>query len=172
MEPDFRSFILANARRESVPLAGDIKLHLVGDLTPVWQTTQTEFDQLLLPPPFWALAWLGGRALARYVLDNPNMVHAKRVLDLAAGSGIAAIAAAQADADRVSTSDIDEIAAAAITLNAELNGVEIAVSSDNLIGSDDGWEIILAGDICYEKPLAEDAIDWLRTLAGRGAIVL
>ena len=167
-----RSFILANTHYEPVPLAKDIRLHLVNDLTPLWDAAKIEFGQLLMPPPYWALAWSGGQTIARYVLDNPELVHTKHVLDFAAGSGIAAIAAARSGAKRVSASDIDELAGAAINLNAESNGVDIATSTENLIGSDEGWDVILAGDICYEKQLAEDAVRWLRTLARRGAVVL
>ena len=127
---------------------------------------------MLQPPPFWALAWSGGQALARYVLDHPEAVRAKRVLDFAAGSGVAAIAAARAGAARVIAADIDEFAAIAISLNAELNDVEIEVSSEDLVDSDDGWDVILAGDFCYERPFAENAVSWLRTIASRGAVVL
>lgn len=169
---DCRSFILANTRHEPVPLAKDIRLHLVDDLTPLWDAAKIEFGQLLMPPPYWALAWSGGQAIARYVLDHPESVRAKHVLDFAAGSGIAAVAAARSGAKRVSASDIDELAAAAIDLNAELNRVDIATSTENFIGCDEGWDVILAGDICYEKPLAEDAVRWLRALTRRGAIVL
>jgi predicted nicotinamide N-methyase len=169
---DHRSFILANTHNEPVPLVKDIRLHLVNDLTPLWDAAKIEFNQLLMPPPYWAVAWSGGQAIARYVLDNPELVRTKHVLDFAAGSGIAAIAAARSGAMRVSASDIDELADAAINLNAELNGVDIAVFTENSIGSDEGWDVVLAGDICYEKPLAEDAVRWLRTLARRGAVVL
>ena len=169
---DCRSFILVNTRHKPVSLAGDIRLHLVNDLTPLWDAAKIEFGELLMPPPYWGLAWSGGQAIARHVLDHPELVRAKHVLDFAAGSGIAAIAAARSGAKRVSASDIDELAGAAINLNAKLNGVDIVVSTENFIGSDDGWDVILAGDICYEKPLAEDAIRWLRALARRGAVVL
>jgi predicted nicotinamide N-methyase len=169
---NYRSFILTNTRHEPVPSARDIRLHLVNDLTPLWDAAKIEFGQLLIPPPYWGLAWSGGQAIARYVLDHPELVRAKHVLDFAAGSGIAAIAAAQSGAKRVSASDIDELAGAAINLNAKLNGVDIAVFTENFIGRDDVWDVILAGDICYEKPLAEDAVRWLRTLVRRGAVVL
>jgi predicted nicotinamide N-methyase len=169
---ELRSFIVEHTRPDSPPLVPDIRLHLVAELDPLWEATKIELDNLLRPPPFWALAWSGGQALARYVLDHPEMVQARRVLDFAAGSGIAAIAAAQAGAARVTAADTDEFAAVAISLNAELNDVTIAVSCDDLIDSDDGWDVILAGDICYERPFAEKAIGWMRGLAGRGAVVL
>ena len=169
---EFRSFVVKHTRRESPPLVPDIRLHLVKELAPLWDATKIELDSLLQPPPFWALAWSGGQALARYVLDHPEAVRAKRVLDFAAGSGVAAIAAARAGAARVIAADIDEFAAIAISLNAELNDVEIEVSSEDLVDSDDGWDVILAGDICYERPFAENAVSWLRTLTSRGAVVL
>ena len=169
---ELRTFVVKHTRRDSPLLVPDIRLHLVEELEPLWDATRIEFDNLLRPPPFWALAWSGGQALARYVLDHPELVRAKRVLDFAAGSGIAAIAAAQAGAARVTAADTDEFAAIAIALNAELNDVNIAVSCDDLIGSDDGWDVILAGDICYERPFAEKAVGWMRRLAARGAVVL
>ncbi len=125
-----------------------------------------------LPPPFWAFAWAGGQALARYVLDHPEVVQAKRVLDFASGSGLVAIAAAKADAAEVIAADIDAFAAAAIGLNARANGVSIAARLDDLLGLDQGWDVILAGDICYERELAAQVIDWLSGLSRRGATVL
>ncbi len=168
----YRSFVVKHTRPDSPPLVPDIQLHLVEELAPLWDATMTELDDLLQPPPFWALAWSGGQALARYVLDHPELVRAKHVLDFAAGSGVAAIAAARAGAARVTAADIDGLSATALSLNAELNGVELAVSIDDLIGEDDGWDVILAGDICYERPFAEKSVSWLRTLSGRGAVVL
>ncbi len=169
---ELRSFVVKHTRPASPPLVSDIRLHLVAELDPLWEATKVELGDLLRPPPFWALAWSGGQALARYVLDHPEMVRAKRVLDFAAGSGIAAIAAARAGAVRVTAADTDELATIAISLNAELNNVEIAISCDELIDSDEGWDVVLAGDICYERPFAEKAVGWMRRLAGRGAVVL
>ena len=130
----YRSFVVKHTRPVSPPLVPDIQLHLVEELAPLWDATRTELDDLLQPPPFWALAWSGGQALARYVLDHPELVRAKHVPDFAAGSGVAAIAAARAGAARVTAADIDALSATALSLNAELNGVELAVSTDDLIG--------------------------------------
>jgi predicted nicotinamide N-methyase len=139
---------------------------------PIWKRTEEELGLLDLPPPFWAFAWAGGQALARYVLDNPALVSGKRALDFASGSGLIAIAAAKAAAAQVEASDIDAFAIAAIEANAALNGVSVTPRVENLIGADEGWEVVLAGDVAYEKDLAEAATDWLATLARRGATVL
>jgi predicted nicotinamide N-methyase len=125
-----------------------------------------------LPPPFWAFAWAGGQALARYLLDNPALVAGRRALDFASGSGLIAIAAALSGARAVEGSDIDAFAIAAIEANAAENGVSVAPRLENLIGQDEGWEVVLAGDVAYEKDLAGAAMDWLEGLARRGATVL
>jgi predicted nicotinamide N-methyase len=115
-----------------------------------------------VPPPYWAFAWAGGQALARYVLDNPATVRGKRVLDFGSGSGLVGIAAAMAGAQSVLSADIDRYAEAAIELNAAANSVAIATTADDLIGTRGGWDIILIGDMCYERPLAERLLAWLR----------
>ena len=125
-----------------------------------------------LPPPFWAFAWAGGQALARYLLDNPALVADGRALDFASGSGLIAVAAALSGAAAVEASDIDAFAIAAVGANAAENGVSIAPRLENLIGADEGWDVVLAGDIAYEKDLGDAAMDWLASLASRGATVL
>jgi len=125
-----------------------------------------------LAPPFWAFAWAGGQALARYVADNPELAAGAHALDFASGSGLVAIAAALAGAARVEASDIDPFAIEAIALNAEANGVEIAGRLGDLVGEDDGWDLVLAGDVSYERDMAAAVTDWLETLARRGARVL
>ena len=167
-----RDFILANTRLLSPPLMPEISLMLADEAVPIWKKTEEELGLLGLPPPFWAFAWAGGQALARHVLDNPALVSGRRALDFASGSGLVAIAAAKAGAAEVQACDIDAFAIAAIQANAAENGVSIASRLENLIGADEGWEIVLAGDIAYEKDLAERATDWLARLAHRGAIVL
>ena len=134
-------------------------------------TTEEELGEMGLPPPFWAFAWAGGQALARYVADNPALVAGRRVLDFASGSGLVAIAAAKAGARRVEASDIDAFALAAVALNAEANAVEIVATTDDLIGRDDGWDVALAGDVAYERDMAAAVFDWLAALARRGAEV-
>jgi predicted nicotinamide N-methyase len=139
---------------------------------PIWKKTEEELGAMGLPPPFWAFAWAGGQALARYALDNPALVKGKRVLDFASGSGLIAIAAANAGAAEIAASDIDSFAIAAIEANSAENGAAVRPRPENLIGVDEGWEVVLAGDIAYEKELAGAAMDWLASLARRGATVL
>ncbi|MGO4664611.1 methyltransferase [Bosea sp. 2YAB26] len=155
-----------------VPHASEISLHVAEEATELWQKTEDELAVIGLPPPFWAFAWAGGQALARHLLDHPEIVRGKRVLDFASGSGLVAIAAAKAGAAHVQACDIDAFAAEAITLNAEANGVSVTAALEDLIGRDDGWELICAGDVCYERAMAESVVDWLSGLVARGAEVL
>ncbi|WNJ91656.1 methyltransferase [Bosea sp. 685] len=169
---DRRGFILAQTRLLPVPHAPEISLHVAEEATELWQKTEDELATIGLPPPFWAFAWAGGQALARYLIDQPGNVAGKRVLDFASGSGLVAIAAAKAGAARVEACDIDAFAGEAIGLNAQANGVHIEVLLDDLIGRDEGWDVICAGDVCYERAMAESIIDWLSQLQARGATVL
>ena len=169
---DPQSFVVANTLLQEPPLVPEIALHLASEVVPLWQATEEALSRMGLPPPFWAFAWAGGQALARYILDYPEVVAGKRVLDFASGCGIAAIAAAKAGAARVEASEIDAFALAALELNGEANAVEIAATGEDLIGRDEGWEVVLAGDICYERELAERVFAWLRVLSARGAVVL
>ena len=169
---DRRSFILAQTRLLPVPHAPEISLHVAEEATELWQKTEDELATIGLPPPFWAFAWAGGQALARYLLDSPEIVAGRRVPDFASGSGLVAIAAMKAVAARVEACDIDAFAAEAIGLNAQANAVHVEVRLDDLIGRDDGWDVICAGDVCYERAMAESVIAWLTVLAARGATVL
>ncbi|WP_349370802.1 methyltransferase [Salinarimonas sp.] len=169
---DRAAFVRANTRLLPVPHAPELALHVADEATALWEKTEEELGRIGLPPPFWAFAWAGGQALARYVLDHPETVAGRRVLDFAAGSGLVAIAAAKAGAARVEAADIDPFARAAMPLNAAANGVTILPRGEDLIDADEGWEVVLAGDICYERDLAERVIAWLETLAARGATVL
>lgn len=170
MTPD--AFIRANTQLLAPPHTPEIRLHLATELVPIWQKTEEELAAIGVPPPFWAFAWAGGQALARYLLDHPDTVQGKRVLDFASGSGLSAIAAAKAGARDVLATEIDPFAIAAIGLNATANGVAIASTLEDVIGRDDGWDTVLAGDVCYEREMAARVFTWLRSLAGRGALVL
>ena len=134
--------------------------------------TETDLDEANLPPPFWAFAWAGGQALARYVLDHPEEVRGARVLDFASGSGLVGIAAAVAGAARVEAADIDGFALAAIALNAAENGVAVEARGDDLVGRDEGWDAVLVADVFYERDTAGAVTPWLRSLARRGARVI
>ena len=156
----------------AAPLLPELRLHLASEITPLWHATEATLARDQLPPPYWAFAWAGGQALARHLLDNADLVRGKRVLDFGAGSGLVAIAAAKAGAI-ASAAEIDPFACAAIGLNAALNGVDVAIEPGDVIGRAEApWEIVLAGDMCYERPLAERLTQWLRALAATGVMVL
>ena len=147
-------------------------MSLADEAVPLWQKTEDDLGRMGLPPPFWAFAWAGGQALARYVLDHPELTRGKRVLDFASGSGLVAIAAAKAGAARVEASEIDEFALAAIAINIQANGVDVSVREGDLVGRDEGWDVVLAGDVSYERDMAAAVSAWLQGLARRGAAVL
>ena len=171
---DRPSFIRANTRLLPVPHAPEIELHVADEATVLWQKTEEELEAIGLPPPFWAFAWAGGQALARYILDHPDTVTGRRVLDFASGSGLVAIAAAKAGAAHVIASDLDPFALAAIPLNAAANGVadRIVARGENLIGTGDDFDCVLAADICYERDLAASVAEWLENLHRYGTRVL
>jgi len=168
-----RDFIQANTELVAPPGCPEIRLHLATAITPIWLASETEMHLQNLPPPYWAFAWAGGQGLARHILDSPWIVRGRRVLDFAAGSGIAGIAAALAGAASVEASDLDLVAAEAIELNAEANGVAISVRRDDVTEVISGnWEVVLAGDVCYEAAMTERCFPWLQRLAAEGAMVL
>ena len=150
----------------------EIRLHLASEVVPLWQATETNLTERGLPPPYWAFAWPGGQALARHLLDHPDLVAGRRVLDFAAGSGLAAIAASKAGAASIAAAEIDRFAIAAIGLNAELNGVDLELIEADILGQAGGWDVVLAGDVCYERPMAERVGRWLGQLADGGTRVL
>jgi predicted nicotinamide N-methyase len=160
MQP--QTFILANTALTAPPLVPEIKLHLATEVVPLWRKTEEELEAEGVPPPYWAFAWAGGQALTRYVLDHPETVRGKNVLDFGSGSGLVAIAAKKAGAANVLAADIDAFAAAAIALNAQANDTAIDITSDDVIGRAGDWSTILIGDMCYERPLAERLLEWLR----------
>ena len=165
-------FVAANTALISPPLVPEIRLHLATEVVPLWRKTEEELEAEGVPPPYWAFAWAGGQALARFVLDHPAEVRSKRVLDFGSGSGLVAIAAAKAGAADVLAADIDAFAGAAIALNAVANDVAIRVTREDVIGATCAWETILVGDMCYERPLAERLLAWLGDCARGGATVL
>lgn len=167
-----RHFIAEQTALLPTPHVPEISLHIAHEAMALWQKTEDELAEIGLPPPFWAFAWAGGQALARYVLDHPETVAGKTVLDFASGSGLVAIAAMKAGAASVIGAEIDEYAIEAITLNASANGVLVTPRLGDVIGRDEGWDVILAGDVCYEQGMAGRVIEWLASLQARGATVL
>ena len=170
---DPRAFILENTRLQAPPHTLELRLYLADEITPIWRMTEEALGEIGLAPPFWAFAWAGGQALARYLIDHPDEVEGRRVVDFATGSGIVAIAAAKAGAREVLAADIDPFCAAAVALNAEVNGVSIAFTGADLLSAPPrAVEVILAADICYEAPLAERVMGWLRAADQAGTRVL
>jgi predicted nicotinamide N-methyase len=169
---DARAFIQAQTAIAAPPLTPEIRLHLATEITPIWEATEATLAQMNLAPPYWAFAWAGGQALTRFLLDHPDWVKGKRVLDFAAGSGLSAIGAAKAGAAHVQAAEIDGYAIAAIALNARINNVAIDLVREDLVGVEPRWDVVLAGDVCYERPMAERVIAWFRALAGRGVDIL
>ena len=166
------TFVRANTGLMAPPLVPEVKLHLAHEALPLWEKTEEELGALGLPPPFWAFAWAGGQALARYVLDNPEIVAGRSVLDFAAGSGLVGIAALKAGASAATASERDPFALAAIDLNAKANDAALAALDADVIGHDRGWQVVLVGDAFYEKPLAERLLPWLVRLERTGTTVL
>jgi len=165
---DPAAFVRDNTAPERPPLVPELELFLASEVVPLWKATEADLSDLGVPPPYWAFAWAGGQALARYLLDSPDVVAGKRVLDFASGSGLVAIAAAKAGAATVTASDIDPFAIAAIRQNADHNAAAVDACPDDLLGTRGPWDVVLAGDICYEQPLADRVMRWLRDLAATG----
>jgi len=165
-------FVAAHTAVARAPLVPEIPLYLATELTPLWQATEAWLGEQGIEPPFWAFAWPGSQALARWVLDEPARVEGRRVLDFAAGGGLAAIAAALSGAALVEVAEIDPLAHAAIRLNAGLNGVVLGQAAGDVVGSANRWDLILAGDVCYEAPMTRHILPWLRGLASAGAEVV
>lgn len=169
--------IRAHTTLRSPAIVPELRLHLASEILEIWQQSEVALYARSVangdtPPPYWAFAWPGGQALARYILDRRAEFAGKSLLDFGAGSGLIAIAAAKAGAVPVVAADTDPGAQTAIELNAATNGVFVEPIGNDLIGSEGRWSIICAGDMCYERPLAERLVVWLKQLAARGAEVL
>jgi predicted nicotinamide N-methyase len=166
-------FIRENTSVLVVPLVPEIQLHLAHEAVPLWQKTEEELGEMGLPPPFWAFAWAGGQALARYVLDHPHLVGGRRVLDLATGSGLVGIAAMKSGAHSVVAADIDGFAVVAAGLNAALNQVSLDITGDDLLlTAAPAFDVMLVGDLFYEKATAARVLAWLNLALANGAEVL
>ncbi|WP_239134060.1 class I SAM-dependent methyltransferase [Rugosimonospora africana] len=171
MHADQIAFVTANTALAPVAFVPEIRLRQADEPIGLWELSEGEYhsDQ---PPPFWAFAWAGGQALARYLLDNPDTVAGRRVLDVATGSGLVAIAAARAGAVHVRAVDIDPLAVAAVGCNAEANAVSVeGVVADVIDGDGAGFDVVLAGDAFYSKAMSDRMTDFLRRVARRGGRV-
>ncbi len=169
---DPERFILDNTGIMHPPHVPELRLHLASEAHELWLKTEEELEEIGLPPPFWAFAWAGGQGLARYVLDHPESVSGKRVVDFASGSGLVAIAAAKAGAAAVIAADIDPWTEAAIRLNAALNGVDVDFTGRNLVGTPVEADVLLAGDVFYDRAFADLLVPWFLELTAKGVSVL
>ena len=167
-----KKFILDNTALMAPPHVPEVLLHLADEAHDLWLRTEEELAGIGLPPPFWAFAWAGGQGVARYVLDHPEVVRGKRVLDFASGSGLVAIAALKAGATKVIAADIDPFCETAIALNLEANSVAAEFLGSDCVGTDGEWDVVLAGDVFYDKAFADRLMPWFDTLHARGAEIL
>ncbi|MCP2321888.1 putative nicotinamide N-methyase [Hamadaea flava] len=170
-------FVRAHTEPLGLPFLPELKLRQATEAIPLWELMEQVTGRKGLPPPFWAFAWAGGQGLARHLLDHPELVAGKSVLDLAAGGGLVAIAAARSGARSVVANEIDEYADAAIALNAELNGVTVDRALGDLLSTPPELpvpdaDVVLAGDVFYSRDMANAMLGFLRRQHERGALVL
>ena len=171
---DWQAFIRDNTRRLAPPLVPEIELHLAEESLPIWRKTEEELGEMNVPPPYWAFAWAGGQALARHLLDHSGLVAGKSVVDLGSGSGLTAIASMRAGASHVLAADVDQVSLEAVLLNAEANGVTVATTAEDLLARapDPAWQVVLVGDLFYERTLADRVTAYIEAAARQGALVL
>ncbi|MBF0857884.1 methyltransferase [Gluconobacter sp. LMG 31484] len=158
---DPAGFIRDNTAIAQATLVPEISLHLATQITPIWQASEVYLEQIGIEPPFWAFAWPGSQLIARFILDNPGHVRGRRVLDVACGCGLAAIAAAMSGASGVQANDIDPMALEATVLNASLNNVTIGPVAGDLIGTIPDCDLLVIGDVCYNEAMASRIVPWL-----------
>ena len=167
------AFLRANTKLLVSTLVPEIKLHVAEESLPIWEKTEEELGEMNVPPPYWAFAWAGGQVLARYILDNPALVAGKRVLDLGSGSGLVAIASRRAGAAEALAADIDPFASAAALTNAEANGVRLRVTDDDILDKTPGdIDVVLVGDMFYERDLSARVVSFIERAAASDAPVL
>jgi len=172
---DPEGFIRANTALEAPAMVPELRLWLASEYVPIWQATEAWLEEHNIDPPYWAFCWPGGQAIARYLLDNPAEVHGKRVIDFAAGSAVSSMAAARAGALSVLANDIDALSLIAARLNAGVNQLAIETSGEDWLAGPEGEpaaDVVLAGDVCYEREMSARALAWLRGHARRGRLVL
>lgn len=170
---DWPAFIRENTALLAPPLVPEILLHLAAESLPIWRKTEDELGEMNVPPPYWAFAWAGGQAVSRYILDNPALVAGRTVLDLGSGAGLAAIAAAMAGAADVLAADIDAVSLAAATINAAANNVTIRITTDDLLAAPPpAFDVIIVGDLFYERALADLVLAFIAAAHPRAPLVL
>lgn len=167
-----RRFVIENTALARSALVPGIALHLASEITPLWRASEAFLETHNVAPPFWAFAWPGSEALARHVTEDPALVAGKRVLDFAAGCGLAGIACAKAGAAHVEAAEIDPVACAAIALNAGANNCRLTVTEGDIVGQPCRWDVILCGDVCYEAPMTRHILPWLRACASAATVII
>ena len=173
MQEACRAFVRRTTEPKAPTLTPELLLYVAHSRHPYWHMDEADLEASYLPPPYWGFAWSGGQALARYVLDHPHLVSGKRILNFASGAGLEAVAAARAGASHVFANDICPLAEAAVGLNAELNHTQITFLPGDIIGTPQPTvDVLLAGDICYEGPLASSVMGWFRELTRAGTLIL
>lgn len=172
---DPENFIRANTALETPALVPEFRLWLATEYVPIWQATEAWLEEHNVDPPYWAFCWPGGQAMARFLLDHPGRVRGKRVIDFAAGSGVSSIAAVRAGAIHVTANDIDSLSLVAATLNAQANGLALHTSAEDWLAGPEAMpeaDVVIAGDVCYEKEMSVRALAWLRGHSRAGRLVL
>ena len=172
IEVDVAEFVRQNTEISAPAHVPEIRLYLATEINPLWRKTENELEEIGLPPPFWAFAWAGGQGLARYILDNPQLVRGKSVIDFACGSGLVGIAAAMAGCRQVTCVDTDLFCRDAVRLNAALNGVAVNCMIANIVGNELSADAVLAGDVFYDRELAAQLSPWFSNLAEHGKTIL
>ena len=166
------AFILANTVLQAAPFVPELRLYLASSVIPFWQATEAWLGQHNVDAPFWAFAWPGGLAIARHLIDHPGLAAGRRVLDFATGCGIAGLAAARAGAARVEVRDVNPMAHEAARMNARANGLTLTAIAEEVVGGPCRWDLILAGDVCYEAPMTRHILPWLRACAGTAEVLI
>ena len=171
---DPAGFIRSQTALGSPTMVPEFRLWLASEITPIWEATETVLEQIGIDPPYWAFCWPGGQAIARFLLDHPYQVRGRTVFDFAAGGGVASLAARAAGAHRVMANEIDSMAIAAIELNSRTNGLSIETDTADWLErpAEPEFDIVMAGDVCYERDMSRRALVWLRSHAARGRLVL
>ncbi|MEZ5647836.1 MAG: 50S ribosomal protein L11 methyltransferase [Alphaproteobacteria bacterium] len=167
-----RAFIQQHTVVATPSLVPEIKLHLATEITPLWEAKEVLLQKINVDPPYWAFAWPGGQALARYILDHPHKFQGKTLFDFGAGSGLGAIAALIAGAYRSIANDCDITACIAMAMNAALNNCILTIDREDWLDRDPDAEIILVGDMCYERIASTRILPWLRRLAQMKMVLL
>jgi predicted nicotinamide N-methyase len=172
---DPEAFVRANTALAAPAMVPEFRLWLASEYVPIWQATEDWLEKQNVDPPYWAFCWPGGQAIARHLLDHPELVRGRRVVDFAAGSAVSSLAALRAGAREAVANDIDALSLVAARLNAEANGLTLATSGEDWLARGDGEpeaDVVIAGDVCYERDMSARALQWLRSHANKGRLVL